>query len=686
MQKKTIQQHYFYKVLVPVKIPRGFGGLPIYKASAEFAIGSFVKLSWRNKATVGIICECASADSLNTSANIKTIEKLLSRPFTANSFKIWFAIISWCSKYYHFNLGLMFKIAMPKLLLNSEKNIKIVNIDQKTAEQKPTSKLKLTEHQPQNSKLLKTPKLKLTEQQQQVFDAIDTGVHLIYGVTGSGKTEIYLQLAEKVLAKSQKVLILVPEIALVNQLLSNFSDRFAVPTFAYSSIETDLTKAKIWSYAMQDGAMIVVGTRSSIFLPLSKFGLIVVDEEHDTSYQSQSNDSYNARDIALFASTKVKLNVVLGSATPSLENFYRQAKNKLKIHKLEQRISKSQPMQWKVINTKHEVVVKGISETLHKLITATIQEGKQSLVFINRRGYSRLIKCKSCEFIPQCNNCSVKLHLHKLPKPNLKCHQCAKKYAFVNTCSNCKQQNNWQIIGSGTEKIEEVLADNFAVPVYRIDSDTTKSKAKYKKMLATINAGKPCIMVGTQMLSKGHNFKNLALVAVLEVDQQLYFQDYYSYERLAQLLIQVSGRAGRGDIQGYTVLQSDMPEHPFLQTILQNNYTKVVAELMPLRSNLTMAPYSNLAIIYFYHKNALVAEQTLQKICSNVSSNKVIAIGPLPCIIARRKNLYQYKIILKSDIRSALHNYINDFHSFALDKLSINASNLKVIVDPLIFD
>ena len=664
MQKSSKSAIKYYKLLLPVKIPTQFGDFAIYKSSELYTIGDFVLAIWGSKKTIAIVVEqCDEQDVDFNFDKLQNIEALHQTVFATEHFKQWLALLCWCWTYYHYNPGLMLKLAVPKRMLQNNKPVVVTpHGERQVLAQKP---------------------LDLTSEQLSAFKAIQKStVHLLFGVTGSGKTEVYLQHAQTILERGEQVLLLVPEIGLIQQMYSQLEQRFAIPVLISTSLETDLSRAKVWQQCRLKQPLIVIGTRSAVFLPFSQLGSIIIDEEHDVSYQNQNGASYHARDVAIYRAKLCGATVVLGSATPSLESFYRQRRGKLEISKLQQRISTIKPAEWKLIKTDPSQQAK-ISPTLLQKLERVLAQRQQALVFINRRGYSKCIKCFKCEYIPGCTHCSVKVHLHKYPRQFLMCHQCNSRFDMPKKCAHCGLNTSWITVGSGTEKIETYLQAHFSVPVVRIDSDVLYSKKRYREVFTLIQSGQPCIIVGTQVMAKGHHFPHLALVALVDIDQQLFFQDSYSFERLAQLLIQVAGRAGRDQVAGQIYLQTSMPNDAFLQLILQRDYEKIVRVLLTMRAKLQLSPFRNLAIICFAHRNSRTAEQILQGVLKAVSADGLVLIGPVSSAVERRKGLYQFQLVVKSEKRSNLHGYIAAVQRYIAKLDGINISQFRFVIDPI---
>jgi len=657
---------FYYHLLLAIKIPVDFKTLPIYASQSVIENGTFVSVTWRNKVVAAIIIDnCQQLDAGLNPDKILKIQSVIHKPWKQQLFTEWLQLIQWSSRYYHYNLGLMVRMAVPKRIL-SNKPIKQGVLEQQT-------QLPLLKQQPLTLTNEQALALKQAEQSQ---------VHLLFGVTGCGKTELYLQRAAQVLNLGMQVLVLVPEIGLTDQLFQSFENRFNVPIYISHSKITDLKRAKIWMSCLQSNAMIVVGTRSAVFLPFNKLGLIVVDEEHDGSYQSQSGGSYNARDVAIYRSQFKNTNVLLGSATPSIINFNRCQIGKMTMSKLTHRVSQSPIVKWQVVDTQDDDSNGVIDSNIESQIQQVLKQQQQVLVLINRRGFAQFVQCANCRNIPMCKQCSVRLHLHKYPNRHLQCHQCGNNYPIPEFCNHCNTSASWKNRGTGTEQIEEKLNAMFAVPILRIDSETTQSKNKKQQLFAAIRSGKPCIIVGTQMMAKGHHFPKITLVCVLDTDQYLLFNDIANLERLAQLLVQVNGRAGRGQYAGRALLQTSYRKHNFLQLILANDYQKVVDYLLTESYRFKLPPFKHIAIIQIVGKTSIKVKQQLTTLMRTIKPHNVQMIGPIPNAIEKRKGLYQWQLLVKSSTRQALHQYLSQAEQAITSDNNFKSHQYRIVVDP----
>ncbi len=425
---------------------------------------------------------------------------------------------------------------------------------------------------------------------------------LLDGVTGSGKTEVYLQAIAQCLARGKQALVLVPEIGLTPQMLARFRARLGVPVHALHSGLGDGERARAWAAAWRGEARLIVGTRSAVFTPLPEAGLIVIDEEHDASYKQQDGIRYHARDFALIRGKALDVPVLLGSATPSLESLHNARQGRYRHLRLPQRAGDAKPPSVRVLDVRKRPLEAGLSAELRNAIRQAVDAGGQALVFKNRRGYAPVLICHDCGWSAHCKRCDAPMTVHAGGR-RLQCHHCGARQSAPNACPDCASLA-LQPQGAGTERIEAALAANFAdVPVLRIDRGSTRRKDALEKLFEEFG-DRPGVLVGTQMLAKGHDLPNLTHVAVVGIDEGLFSADFRAGEKLAQLLIQVAGRAGRADKPGEVWLQTHHPEHPLLQTLIQGGYHAFAEKELASREAAGFPPFSHLALLRAEAKHA----------------------------------------------------------------------------------
>ena len=503
-----------------------------------------------------------------------------------------------------------------------------------------------------------SPPLPANSEQQGAIDAIVAtlgtfSVHLLYGVTGSGKTEVYLQAIADCLLRDQQALVLLPEIALTPQTQARFEARFDAPVVTLHSGMGDAERDRAWGAARQGRAAVILGTRSSVFVPLRKPGLIVVDEEHDAAFVQQDGFRYSARDVAIKRGQLEQCPVVLGSATPSLESWHNAELGRYHRHYLTERAGAgSLPMQRRIDISGLELSA-GLSAEMLLRIEQTLTQGHQVLVFLNRRGFANALLCHDCGWSSDCVDCDARMTLHKTP-PGLHCHHCDRRSALPRHCPRCQSE---RLVGSGigTQQTEALLAERFAeFPVIRVDSDTMSGRQAMPALIERLASGEPVLMIGTQMLSKGHHFPHVTLVAVVDADALLFSPDFRGEERLLQLLTQVGGRAGRDETPGEVLIQTRHPEHPLVQQ-LDAPYHTALPALLHHRAQAGLPPHGALGVIRCDSQNrqeGLAFLSQIRKGAPNLAGSHTI--GPVPAAMARRKNRYRCQLVISASNRAAL--------------------------------
>lgn len=530
----------------------------------------------------------------------------------------------------------------------------------------------------------------LTQEQEAALAAVlaDLGrfqVHLLHGVTGSGKTEVYLNATAAVLARGCQALLLVPEIALTPQLEGLVRGRFPnVPVVTLHSGLADNERLKNWIEAQSGRAGVVLGTRLSVFAPMRQLGLIIVDEEHDGSFKQSEGFRYSARDLAVFRARQHGVPILLGSATPSLESHFNATNDRYRLSVLSRRIGAPMP-EIGCLDTRGKHLEDGLSEALLQVLDEYLARGEQSLIFINRRGYAPVLMCHSCGWISGCHRCSAQLVLH-LREQRLRCHHCGHTAAVPPSCPSC---GNPQLapLGQGTQRVEGALARRYTTAtVLRIDRDSVRARHAWRAMRSRIQEGEAKILVGTQILAKGHDFPHLNLVGVLNADSMLYSGDFRAPERLFALLTQVAGRAGRGTTQGRVLIQTEFPEHPLYRALKHQDYRAFADALLEERRRAGFPPFIHQALLRAEAPRLATALEFLRTAATTARriSGAVTLYEPVPAIMRRRAGRERAQLLVQCESRARLQEFLAAWIATLYDARS-RPARWAIDVDPLEF-
>lgn len=516
--------------------------------------------------------------------------------------------------------------------------------------------------------------VRLSNAQQQAIHQINesAGNFLLHGVTGSGKTEIYLAIIERALKEGKSAIMLVPEIALTPQMLGIFRARFQDKVALLHSGLSAGERYDEWRRLLLGKAQVALGARSAIFAPLKNIGVIIIDEEHDASYTSTSNPRYFTHDIAEYRAEYNKAKLILGSATPSIDTYKLAEDNKYTLITLKERVNRKIMPHMEVIDMRNQIKDGNLgifSTALLSALKQTLDKGEQAMLFINRRGYASFLRCRSCGYVSTCPGCDVSLTYH-YDENILKCHYCGRKFRTISKCPHC--EGNLKEGHTGTERVVEEVAELFPkVKVLRMDNDTTTTKDSYREILDSFRNEQADILVGTQMIAKGHDFDNVTLVGILDADLALYFSDYRSVERTFQLITQVAGRAGRQQKEGRVIVQTYNPNHYVFRYASIYNYEGFYKKESSVRKATMFPPFSRIIRILIYgegHKQALLATQTLYKALRVLAEgNKGLSrLQAMPAPIKRIDNKYRYQIVLfvendKVHLTPLIFNEIKNF-------------------------
>ncbi|WP_102027327.1 primosomal protein N' [Salirhabdus sp. Marseille-P4669] len=537
----------------------------------------------------------------------------------------------------------------------------------------------------------RTHPLPLTEEQAQaikpIWKSIVDKIHevfLLYGVTGSGKTEIYLQSIQKVIEEGKEAIVLVPEIALTPQMVNRFKGRFGSKVAVMHSGLSAGEKYDEWRKIQRKEVQVVVGARSAIFAPFQNLGIIIIDEEHETSYKQDDSPRYHARDVAIYRGEYHNCPVILGSATPTLESFARAKKGVYTLLTLAKRMNDRDMPEVHVVDMREELHAGNrsmFSIELQEKIRERLQKKEQIVLFLNRRGYSTFVMCRDCGHTMQCPHCDISLTYHR-KQELLKCHYCSYETRMPNECPEC-QSDSIRYFGTGTQKVEEALNQTFPeARVVRMDVDTTRRKGAHEKLLAQFGEGNADILLGTQMIAKGLDFENVTLVGVLAADSLLHIPDFRSAEKTFQLLTQVSGRAGRHELPGEVVVQSYTPDHYSVELASQYDYEGFFNYEMRTRKTFHYPPYYFLALITVSHVNHAYVVQVTQKIVkllTNTVQDNTIILGPSASPLARIKNRYRYQCMIKYKNNTDLHDHVR--HILKHFETEMQHKDLQISVD-----
>lgn len=533
-------------------------------------------------------------------------------------------------------------------------------------------------------------KLQLNAEQQLAVNAVVTSlgkfsVLLLEGITGSGKTEVYMQAIQTVLQRGQQVLVLVPEINLTPQLEARFRQRFSVAmTLSHSNL-TDKQRQSAWLNMHQGNSAIMLGTRSALFTPLNKPGLIILDEEHDTSFKQQEGFRFSARDVAIMRGKLLGIPVLLGSATPSLESLHNAKQQRYRHLILSQRAGNAVEPTVQLLDIRNKKLQHGLSEPLISEIRQVLVSGEQSIIFLNRRGFAPTLICHGCGWVARCRHCDANLVIHNQEKL-LRCHHCGREQHLIQNCPACRT-GELMPLGLGTERIEDALRELFPdQTVVRLDRDTTQRKGSLERYLAQINDGKADIILGTQMLAKGHHFPNVTLVAIVDVDSGLFSIDYHATERLAQTIIQVSGRAGRANKPGKVILQTRHPDHALLNSLIREGYNAFAETSLAERKQALLPPFSYHALLRAHGGNPnqpLAFLQNAAELAKAYQPGAIQILGPVSAPMEKRAGLYRYQLLFQSGKRSDLQKCLSGLMPLLEDIKNSKKIRWSLDVDPV---
>jgi primosomal protein N' (replication factor Y) len=629
------------RVAVAVPLDEGFDYLWT-GAGEPPAAGCRVRVPFGRGERVGIVLEHPATTPLPRAKLRACDDALDDEPLIAKEL---LDILRFAADYYHHPIGEVVKHALPAPLRGGKALV---------------AARALAEEPPVPSAAPRPAPPELTPDQQAAFDAIEAAgegfaAFLLHGVTGSGKTEVFLRLIATVLDAGRQTLLLVPEIGLTPQLVGRLRERFGDALVALHSALTPRERTVAWQKAQAGEAMLVVGTRSAVFAPLPRAGLVIVDEEHDTSYKQQDGFRYSARDLAVARARALRVRIVLASATPSLESLQNVHAGRYRLLRLPQRIGAAGAPVFRIIDLQKHATRHGLSTPLLASIDQHLERGNQVLLFINRRGFAPTLFCPQCQTAEECDRCDARMTVHARTG-KLLCHHCGRERPLQWACARCGTERVG--VGAGTERVTDELRSLYpARRIERLDRDVTARRGALATVLEDVARGDTQILVGTQMLTKGHDFPRVTLVGVLNADQGLFGTDFRSNERLAQTIVQVAGRAGRRDQQGEVVIQTSFPEHPLLRSLLAEDYATFATLALEERRRTGWPPFSHLAVWRAEATQRPRVFEFLEKLRDHALKRRgaVEVLGPAPAPMERSRGRYRAQLLFQSRERNALH-------------------------------
>lgn len=727
-------------IALPVPIFRTFDYLPPENFNTgQLDPGVRVVVPFGRQTKVGVLVGVSSDSSVELSL-LKRVKDVLDQRSLISEVDL--QILHWASEYYHHPLGEVLASAFPVLLrkgkaavLASEPFFRVSKGGKKITDQdmKKTPKQAVVlntirahpeginrkrlkelvkncerpvreliqkgwievfdeiEPRPSVEKLaLSSPEFSLNKAQKTAIEGVAKslgkfGVYLLEGVTGSGKTEVYLRLIEKTLRRGEQAMVLLPEISLTPQTEARFRERFPVPIAIFHSALTETDRLHAWLQVQQGRASILLGTRSAVFAPMEKPGLIILDEEHDTSFKQQEGFRFSARDFAILRAKKLSIPVLLGSATPSLESLRNVQLKRYHLLSLPERAGQASHPKLKILDIRNQQLTEGFSSQLVQEIEKAIGRKEQVLLFLNRRGYAPTLICHSCGWVAKCKNCDSNMVIH-LKAQQLRCHHCGHSVKVVSQCPHCATAD-LRSLGLGTERVEGALNVLFpSARTVRIDRDSTRRKGTLESILDRIGNDEIDIILGTQMLAKGHHFPNVTLVGILDTDSGLFSTDFRAPERLAQLIVQVAGRAGREGKKGTVILQSRQPDHPILRSLVFGGYKEFSSNALKERRSARLPPFSYQALLRAEARIEKHPIQFLERVVlssKHLKSNETLVLGPVPAPMTRRADHYRYQLLIQSAKRESLHEVLDLIVTSLSELQKGNRVRWSLDVDPV---
>lgn len=661
-----MKKNTFLRMAVPTPLRRYFDYLPPKDYRLEnLKPGIRFRIPFQQRELIGIFIEAIEHSDVPLSKLKPALECLDVEAVIPSDI---LELCRWAADYYHYPIGEVILSALPVWLRQGKST---------DVSFKKTISIPATPDQP----------LILNTEQDASLQAITSSlnefkVHLLDGVTGSGKTEVYLQAIAKVLERDEQVMVLVPEIGLTPQTIQRFRERFSVPVVALHSGMTEKQRFQAWLAAKTGTAKIVIGTRSAVFTAFVKLGLIVIDEEHDLSFKQQDGFRYHARDVAIMRAHLNNIPIVLGSATPSLESLHNVHQGRYQHLQLRERAGGAQLPQFQILDVRNMPLEHGLSAPLINEMRQHLESGNQVMLFLNRRGFAPVMMCDGCGWMAQCKRCDMRMTYH-YGAARLRCHHCDAQRNVATRCESCGERD-LQAIGQGTERLEKALSQFFTkYSIARIDRDSTRRKGSMDDILARIQSGEHQILIGTQMLAKGHHFPNVTLVVIVDADGGFFSADFRALERMGQLLLQVAGRAGRKEKLGKVIIQTRHSDHPLLLQLLHENYQTFSHTILDERKLAKLPPYVYFALFRAEAHKIEYATHFLQQIKNQINSPNIDVTGPLSAPMPRRAGKHRVQLLLRCKQRPDLQKLLKNLLCHVEDISLKHRVRWSLDVDPL---
>ncbi len=632
-------------IAVPTPLRRYFDYLPMVGMDlSQIKPGMRVKIPFQQRELVGLIMGISDQTDIAYD-KLKPIRELIDKEPIIPTDILQLGL--WAADYYHHPVGDVLLSILPAWLRQGK------SIELKRAKKLITTDDVVAPLPLNDAQLTAVSAVLAAKNHFQVF--------LLNGITGSGKTEVYLQIIATLLEEQKQILVLVPEIGLTPQTVQRFRQRFAVPVVALHSGMTEKQRFQAWLQAKSGDIKIIIGTRSAVFTPFANLGLIIIDEEHDLSLKQQEGFRYHARDVAIMRAHMNQLPILLGSATPALESLHNVTTGRYQPLFLRERAGNAVLPEFTILDVRNLPLEDGLSVPLVNEIKQHLQNNDQVMLFLNRRGFAPVLVCSACGWMAKCKRCDARMTYH-YKAARLHCHHCDAQKNVTTRCESCGA-NHLQAVGQGTERLEAALTKYFPThSIARIDRDSTRKKGSLEETLAKIQSGEHHILIGTQMLAKGHHFPNVTLVAVIDADGGFFSADFRALERMGQLLLQVSGRAGRDEKRGKVIIQTFQPNHPLLHQLLQENYDQFAASLLKERAETELPPYTYFALFRAEAHQADVAMDFLAQVKQSihVKDPGCYVIGPVSAPMPRRAGRHRVQLLLQAKQRPLLQKMLTE--------------------------